>query len=297
MATRIQGRSYAKINMYLDVLPRRDDGFHDIETIFQTVDLYDVVTMEALPEALEISCTKPELATEENLAWRAADALRRHTGYTGGARIHVEKRIPIAAGLAGGSGNCAVALKGLNALWGLGCSDEELSAIALELGSDVPYCLVGGPRIAVGRGEVLEPLPALVDTWFCLVHPPISISTAAMYNSPLLAKNDAPQSGGKTQAFRDAIEYWQSGNYDAAMFNAMQAPAIHDHPKLGRFMDALEANGCSRAIMSGSGPTVFGIAETQEDAARAALAIDGARTTIAGPVDVGVVIEKETLLS
>jgi len=145
----------AKVNLYLDVVRRREDGFHDIETLFQSLDLADEVTLEPRGDGqLTLDCSLPGLcAPEDNLALRAAVLLRRHTGCGAGAHISLEKRIPVAAGLAGGSADAAAVLRGLNRLWGLGLSHGELAAPALELGSDVPYCLAGGLAAATGRGE------------------------------------------------------------------------------------------------------------------------------------------------
>lgn len=160
MPTDIAYRSYAKINLYLDVLGRRRDDYHNIETIFQSVDLADELFFSDQPSRITLVCSVPELGTvESNLVYRAATLLKERTGCPLGARIQLEKRIPIAAGLAGGSSNAAATLVALNTLWNLRLTANAIRTLALELGSDVPYCTVGGTMAAMRRGEDLRPLP------------------------------------------------------------------------------------------------------------------------------------------
>ena len=261
-------RSYAKINLYLDVLGRRPDGYHNIETIFQTIGLWDELSLADAPSGqLTLTCSRPDLEVDDsNLVCRAAALLRRHTGCTQGAAIHLEKNIPIAAGLAGGSGNAAAALVGLNTLWDLGLSDVRLQELALELGSDVPYCLTGGLMAGTLRGEQLAPLHTPHPWWYVLVHPPLAVSTAQAYNHPLLEKNGEAVLDGRTKSFQRAIDALSAGNIAEAVFNRMERPVFTMHPVLAEIKAKLLDAGCLAAAMSGSGPTVFGVCTDEAQA-------------------------------
>ncbi|MDZ4857404.1 MAG: 4-(cytidine 5'-diphospho)-2-C-methyl-D-erythritol kinase [Candidatus Hydrogenedentes bacterium] len=288
MRDSIRLRSYAKINLYLDVLPQRPDGYHDIETIFQTVALYDVLTVSH-QGGVTLSSAGPALdCGPENLVCRAAAALRDHTGYGAGARMHLEKRIPISAGLAGGSGNAAAALIGLNELWQLGLDTAELASIAITLGSDVPYCLVGGTVAATGRGEILEPLPALRATWCVLVHPGLRINTGEVYASPLLTKNTGPTVDGKTAPFQYALRQLAVGDLASAVYNRMEVPVFSAHPELQAVKQALLDAGCTATAMSGSGSTVFGICTSEQHAHSVCAGIAPLRSSAVSTVERGV---------
>ena len=281
-------RSYAKINLYLDVLERRRDGFHNIETVFQTVSLADELTFTETESGVSLECSRPDLdAGPGNLVCRAAALLQAKTGCTRGADIRLEKNIPIAAGLAGGSGNAAAALEGLNTLWDLGLSHAELRACALQLGSDVPYCLVGGTRGATGRGEQLFSLPDLPETWCVLVHPPVEVSTAAVYNSPRLPRNAERPFAGRTPMFQNALRALHEGDFERAVFNRMEAPVFEQYPDLEVIKRRLLGAGCAAAAMSGSGPTMFGICASRRAAETAAESLAPYATSIVKTVDAG----------
>ncbi len=281
-------RSYAKINLYLDVLRRRRDGYHNIETIFQTVGLCDELSFADDPSGrISLTCSKPGLETgDTNLVCRAAALLRGHTGCSRGAVLHLEKNIPIAAGLAGGSGNAAAALVGLNALWNLELTAERLQTLALQLGSDVPYCLLGGLMAGTLRGEELAPLHAPHPWWYVLVHPPLAVSTAQAYNHPLLEKNTEPPVAGRTKSFRRAIDALAAGEIGEAVFNRMERPVFAMHPVLAEIKARLLDAGCLSAAMSGSGPTMFGVCAGESEARRIAESMGStwrARTVAASP--------------
>jgi 4-diphosphocytidyl-2-C-methyl-D-erythritol kinase len=282
----LRTRSFAKINLYLDVLNRRDDGFHNIETVFQTVSLADELTFTETASGTELGCSRPDLDTgADNLVCRAATVLREKTGCARGAAIHLEKNIPIAAGLAGGSGNAAATLAALNVLWDLGLSGTELSALALQLGSDVPYCLIGGTQGATGRGEQLFALPALPETWCVLVHAPVQVSTAAVYNSPHLVRNAAPRSGGRTRTFEQALAALEARDWENAVFNRMETPVFAQYSALETIKRRLLNAGCLAAAMSGSGPTVFGICESESKANETAETLKPYATSVVKTVD------------
>ncbi len=289
MSTDMTYRSYAKINLYLDVLNRRRDGYHNIETIFQTVSLCDELHFAEAHNRISLSCTTQDLDTgEDNLVYRAAMLLREHAGVTQGARIHLDKHIPIAAGMAGGSGNAAATLIALNTLWGLRWPAERLRGLALQLGSDVPYCTMGGTALATRRGEDLQAMRPIRKTWFVLVHPEIAVSAARTYNHPKLTRNDAPCFAGRTAGFRKAIGLVGQGDWAAAVYNSMEAAVFHDFPNLAAARDRLLEHGCTAAAMSGSGPTIFGVCASKRDATRIAEKMEALRTSVVHTVPLGV---------
>ncbi len=291
MPAELTCRSYAKINLYLDVLARRPDGFHNIETIFQTVGLWDELTLTSQPSGIALECSVPCLGTgPDNLVHRAATLLQDRTGCTRGAHIILKKNIPIAAGLAGGSGNAAACLVALNDLWELELPPETLSECALELGSDVPYCMLGGTAAATGRGEELAPLDALAETWFVLVHPQLHVSAAQVYGSPLLRRNSEERADGRTAGFQHAIDLLGAGDWPGLIFNTMEEPVFHDYPELAQLKARLLEAGCCAAVMSGSGPTVFGVAASEALARTAARTLHGHTTSVVPCVAMGLAL-------
>lgn len=224
-----------------------------------------------------------------NLVYRAALLLRNHAGVRQGVRMRLEKHIPVAAGLAGGSGNAAAALIALNALWRMDLPEAKLAELALELGSDVPYCLQGGAKAATGRGECLEALPLPPPMWFVLVHPPIAVSTRSIYTSPYLVRNLEPALDGRTPSFRRALERLEAGDIAGAVFNRMETAAFRHYPPLQAIKERLLEAGCSAAAMSGSGPTMFGVCHSEAQAQLAASAFDEYDVTLARSKEHGVV--------
>jgi 4-diphosphocytidyl-2-C-methyl-D-erythritol kinase len=283
-------RSYAKINLYLDVLNQRRDGFNNIETVFLTVGLFDTLTFEAGAGGVELACSHPELPCDaSNLVLRAAQALRNMTGCAQGARIRLEKEIPIAAGLAGGSGNAAATLQALNRLWGLDLPRRALYRLALDLGSDVPYCLEGGAMAATGRGERLTPLPPVPEApWFVLIHPPIQVTARMAYTSPILERSPEQPFAGRTASFRRALRAFRGGRWADAVSNRMETAVFPVFPELAMIKRRLLDAGCPAAAMSGSGPTVFGVCATRAGADRAAALFPEYRASVVPPVCHGV---------
>lgn len=289
MTPTVAYRSYAKLNLHLDVLNRRNDGYHNIETIFQTVDLGDTLQFSERRSRISLNCNSTDIdAGEDNLVWRAADLLRRRSGCRLGVRIDLEKRIPVAAGLGGGSGNAAAALVALNALWGLGLDKKQLAEFALELGSDVPFCLDGGTAAGTGRGEVLTRLKPPPIPWFVLLHPPLSISTSRIFNHPALARRKTVPRGGHTPAFKRVLEAFEKGQVPDTLINRFETVVFADQPKLAVLKQRLLDAGCTTAAMSGTGPTLFGICNTKKQAQQAAETFPEMKTTVARRVKVGV---------
>lgn len=285
-------RSYAKVNLYLDVVCKRRDGYHNIETIFQTVNLFDEMTFLD-DKHLSMTCSGADLdGGTSNLVYRAASLLQEQTGCTRGARIHLEKKIPIAAGLAGGSGNAAATLAALNKLWDLRLPLPRLECYARMLGADVPYCLHGGAMAGTLRGENMHPLTPLKSVWFILVHPPAAVSAAHVYNHPLLGMNTERPFAGRTPSFRKALLGLQKSDYARVIFNRMERPVFAEHQTLAEIKNALLEAGCVAAAMSGSGPTLFGVCSSMRDALRIGESLKeknfDCRTHIAAPVPNGI---------
>ena len=181
----VQERAYAKINIGLDVLRRRPDGYHEVKMIMQTVDIYDDLLLEKTSApGIYLQTDNEELPTgQDNLICRAAALLMKEKGISEGVKITLTKRIPIAAGMAGGSSDAAAAMRGLNALFDMGCPVEELQRLGVKLGADIPYCIVGGTMLSEGIGEMLTPLPAPPDAHLLAAKPDINVSTAFVYGN------------------------------------------------------------------------------------------------------------------
>ncbi len=289
VSTTIAFLSYAKINLYLQVLGRRDDGYHDIETIYQTVDLSDELRFSLRPREVTLECAAQALGRpEDNLAWKTAARLKEHCNCDKGVHIELIKRIPVAAGLAGGSGNAAATLIALNQVWALGLSETDLREIGLKLGSDVPYCSVGGTIAATGRGEGLRPLEPLPETAFVLVHPPTQVSTARVYNHPLLPRSDEEPIGDMTPSFKLAIGMLQKGALADMLHNAMEDVVFAEHPELAVLKQRLLDAGCAGALMSGSGATLFGLCRNRDHAREIAAGFNEVDTSIVASVPHGV---------
>ena len=255
-------RAPAKLNLYLRVLGKRPDGYHEIETLFERIDLADELTFEPHDE-LELTCTDPELSCgEDNLVMRAARALQQASGSARGARVRLTKRIPIAAGLGGGSSDAAAALLGLNTLWDLRWTRARLAELGARVGSDVPFFLTEAPfAIGRGRGDACEPLevPPLAHV---LVVPPERLSTKAVYDEWDTAGPEigltasAPSSSMVAHALRNGPDF---AGLAKGLWNSLQPIAIRRCPVIATIQSILRRLGCAGVSVSGSGPAVFGI--------------------------------------
>jgi len=260
-------KARAKINLALDVLGKRPDGYHEVDMIMQTVDFCDFLTMNARSDGrIEVRTNALFVPSDErNLAYRAAVALRRKTGYTGGVSIDIDKRIPVAAGLAGGSTDAAAALRGLNQLWQLGLGLDELAEIGAEVGSDVPYCVWGGTALARGRGERIERQPLCPSFWVVLAKPPIAVSTADVYGALQLTSDlRRPDLVAAMAALRSG----DLGQLAEATANVLESVTIRQHPEVARLKEQMVKLGGQLVMMSGSGPTVFALVEREQRARR-----------------------------
>jgi 4-diphosphocytidyl-2-C-methyl-D-erythritol kinase len=262
--------SFAKVNRSLRVLGKRRDGYHELDTIFQTVDLTDRMDfLEREDERLVLTIDGADLpATEENLVLQAARALLARAGATRGADIHLSKKIPVGGGLGGGSSNAASTLRALSALWNLRVSEADLHSLAASLGSDVPFFLLGGRARGTGRGEILTPLPDGPQEWVLLVMPPFSLSTAEVYGAlPAGALTDSAA----------ATNLGASDPLGGPDRNDLEPAAESLQGELRRFRSALLDHGAASARLSGSGSTVFGVFGDEESARHAHEGLAGLR--------------------
>ncbi len=262
----MQKKSPCKVNLLLSILGRRPDGFHELETVLQPVDFCDELTFQPGGSGVQLSCSDATLPTDErNLVHRAASQFLAAAKIADGVKIHLEKKIPLAAGLGGGSGNAATTLLALNELFGQPLPLTALDALAAALGSDIPFFLYGQPALGVGRGEqvqLLDPFPALAGKAFFLIHPGFGISTPWAYQN--LARFPDALNGRQGRAQR-LISLLQEPDLKAAsaeFYKSLEAPALDKFPVLTLYQEFLRENGALAALMSGSGSTTFAIVST-----------------------------------
>lgn len=264
--------AYAKINLTLGILGIRDDGYHEVEMLMQAVDLHDSLVFEEIPAGIVVESDCPDLPPgPENLVFRAAVLLREYTGCRRGVKINLSKNIPVAAGLAGGSTDAAAALRALNSLWDLHLPGEELFNLGGRLGADVPFCLLGGTALARGKGELLTPVEGVKDLGVVLVKPPFGVSTARVYS---LYDHLPPGPQPDTQAMLTAL--WK-GDFNlicSLLQNSLERVAIKMYPVLEEIKKSLLEAGAAGALMSGSGPTVFGLFPGPREARAAAMGLN-----------------------
>lgn len=271
MPDTVEKASPCKVNLLLNILGRRPDGFHELETVMQPVRLWEHLRFTRRPSGVRLTCSEPSLpAGPGNLVYRAAEIFLGSTGLTEGVSIHLEKRIPLAAGLGGGSGNAATTLLALNELFDSPLTLPQLHPLASSLGSDVPFFLQDQPALAVGRGEQVRSLdrfPALRGTALLLIHPGFGISTAWAYQAlgrfPTIL-NGRP---GRAQALVERLQSRDLKAAGAEFYNSLEAPALEKHPLLALYQEFLREEGAPAVLMSGSGSTTFAVMPT-EDAAR-----------------------------
>jgi 4-diphosphocytidyl-2-C-methyl-D-erythritol kinase len=257
----------AKVNLFLEVRAKRTDGYHEIATLMVTVSLHD--TLEFKEEAtgeIRLSSDHPHLSTgPDNLIWRAAELLRQRTGTRRGVRMELTKRIPMAAGLAGGSSDAAAALAGLNQLWRLGLKDSELAALGAELGSDVAFFFAAPAAWCTGRGERVTPLTLGGPLWFVLACPAVGLSTAAVYRG--VSVPEQPRSGHEVC---DAVARGEPGAIGEQLHNRLQPVAEQLCPTVAAIQARLAQLGAAGSMMSGSGTSLFALCRDHDEALRVA---------------------------
>lgn len=254
--------SYAKINLALDILYKRDDGYHEINTIMQQIDLKDRVVIRNKDSGIDIQCNNKDVPIDRNnLVYKAWEKIREKTGINRGVGIIIDKKIPIAAGLAGGSSNGGAVLKGLNLLWDLNLSDEELMEIGKKIGADVPFCIMGGTAWARGIGEKLTKLKGFSGYNILLANVGIPVSTEWVY------KNMDLKSIHERIDIERIIKYMEEGNLlklGQSIENVMESVVMTKYPQVKMVKEDMIKFGALGSLMSGSGPTVFGLFDDEE---------------------------------
>lgn len=275
---KLQLKAYGKINLGLDVIRKRPDGYHDLDMIMQMVDVYDDVIIEK--KAGEEIVVKADTAVlsngKDNLAYMAAKMLFDEFGIKSGVEITIHKRIPIAGGMAGGSSDCATTLIGINEMFNLGLSKQQLMERGVKLGADVPYCVLGGTAIARGIGEVLTPLPTPPQCHVIIAKPPISVSTAYVYGH---IRPDEITKRPDIEQMTLAIKEQDLNKLSDLLYNVMEEVTVSEYPVIEKLKSIMLENGALNSIMSGSGPTVFGLFDDRKKAQAAMKALDSKELT------------------
>lgn len=253
----------AKINLTLDTLYKRDDGYHEVNMVMTTVDLNDQLSFEKRTDGKIVIETEHQYVPSDrrNLAYQAAELMMDTYGITSGVTISIEKNIPIAAGLAGGSADAAAAFRGINVLYNLELDIDTLAELSGKLGSDIPFCVYGGTALATGRGEQIEHLPKPPNAWVVLAKPKVNVSTRTIYQALEPGKNEP--------ASPEMVEAIRSRDYALMvqrLKNDLQEVTMKKYPDVRKLIDTMLSNGADGAMMSGSGPTVFGFAHKERQA-------------------------------
>lgn len=260
-------KAYAKINLGLDVVRRLENGYHEVKMVMQTVGIYDVLDFQRTARGIVITTDSGELPTnEDNLIYKAAKLMIEKYHITEGVKIHLKKHIPIAAGMAGGSTDAAATLKGMNRLFDLGCTLKDLMELGVKIGADVPYCVMGGTALAEGIGEKLTPLAPAPDCYVLVAKPDINVSTKYVYehlDAQEIRKH--PDIDGMVEAI---AEESLQGILDR-MENVLETVTVSAYPIIQKIKDRMKELGAINSLMSGSGPTVFGIFVEKDMARRA----------------------------
>lgn len=268
--TNITLPSFAKINWTLEILGKRPDGYHEVRTLLQTISIADELTFELAEQGISISCDHPEVPCDEtNLVYRAAKLLSDFTGAGLGARIRIAKRLPVAAGLGGGSGNAAVTLLALQRLWNVQVAPRDLFSLAAKLGADAPFFLVGGTCLGVGRGDEIYPLADIDEEFLLLVNAGIAVPTRDAY-AKLPAELTKPEAVIKMPlSFEAAYATMARPGAPVPLINDLENPVFARHPTLVEIQRRLKQAGARGVLMSGSGSTLFAIFDSAEARARA----------------------------
>lgn len=261
-------KSPAKINLYLKVLRRRPDGFHDIETVFERIDLCDEIRLRRIKKDIVVLCDHPKVPTDSrNLVYKAAYALKERYGVVSGVEITLNKRIPVAAGLGGASSNCAVSLCGLNELWGLNLKKDDIFRLGSGIGADVAFFILGAGRaLGRGKGEILEELPKAESFCYLLVNPGFEVLAKDAYSALNLGLT---QAGNNSKIGLKSFGNIRFEDLKELLFNSLEGPIEKKFKEIKEVKSAVLKTGLRAALMSGSGPTVFGVALSEKEALEA----------------------------
>ena len=258
----------AKINLTLDILGTREDGYHEVAMIMQEISLHDTLSMGKINQGISLTIviegqqgTLP--ADESNLCWKAAALVQKEYNLQEGVEIHLTKRIPMAAGLAGGSADAAAVLKGMNHLFRLGMTEARLCELGARLGSDIPFCIMGGTMLATGRGEIWTRLPSFPRLSVVLAKPPVGVSTAWAYKT-YDAGYDGPHPDN--EAMLEAIHGGDAHKAAGLLCNVLEGVTETEHPVIADYKRLMMEHGAMASMMSGSGPTVFGLVREKQQA-------------------------------
>lgn len=271
----ITKKAYAKVNLALDVLRRREDGYHEVKMIMQNLDIYDELTFSVYENGTQPSNRKITITTNKegiptdsrNLIYKAVELMFDEYGIEAEIDIHLTKNIPVEAGMAGGSTDCAATLHAINELFNLGADTKKLMELGVKLGADVPYCVMAKTALSEGIGEVLTPVEPLKDCYVLVVKPPISVSTKMVYTN--LNANEL-EKHPDVDGMIEALKISDLSGVASRMENVLETVTVHMHPEIETIKKAMKEKGALNAIMSGSGPTVFGIFDDEEVAKMAA---------------------------
>ena len=257
-------KAYAKINLSLDVTGKREDGYHLLKMVMQSIDLYDEIKVELIPKGIDLSCNLPFVPVNgKNIAHKAASAFMKRIGMSHGVRIHIEKRIPVAGGLAGGSSNAGAVLRALNELTGQPLTFQELLDLGLSLGADVPFTMTGGTALCEGIGEIITPLTDFSGHWLVLVKPPFGVSTRQIFSAFKINRvHRHPRTGRLIQGIDSGDLKMVAQN----LGNVLENVTFQRRPVLRKIKQDLLLEGALGSLMSGSGPTVFGAFESEATA-------------------------------
>ena len=261
-------KAYAKINLALDVVRRRDDGYHDVRMIMQTVRLFDRISLKRTNDRnIRISTNLPYIpSNEDNLVYKAIDIIRKKHGIKDGVEAFIEKHIPVAAGLAGGSTDAAATLVGMNQLFSLGISQSRLIEYGASFGADIPFCIMRGTALSEGIGEILTPLPPIPNCWILLIKPVFSLSTKYVYQNLQLSKDTVHPDIDK---MIEAINAGSLLDIAASMGNVLESAVWNRSHSIAALKEAVKEQGAEASLMSGSGSTIFGIFQDKDKADRA----------------------------
>ena len=261
--------AYGKINLGLDVVRRREDGYHEVKMIMQTVKLHDRLTFcDTDSNVIEIEANSADIpVTEDNIIYKACELMRSTYGITKGVKVKLDKQIPVAAGMAGGSTDAAATLVAMNRLFDLNLTEEKLMELGVKIGADVPYCVMQGTALSEGIGEVLTAVPPMPDCYIAIAKPPVGVSTKWVYQNLRVSELERhPDIDGMV----DALKAGDLKGVADRMENVLETVTIPEHPEIEEIKDIMKDRGALNSLMSGSGPTVFGVFE-DKDMAQAAV--------------------------
>ena len=261
--------AYGKIKLGLDVVRRREDGYHEVKMIMQTVKLHDRLTFcDTDSNVIEIEANSADIpVTEDNIIYKACELMRSTYGITKGVKVKLDKQIPVAAGMAGGSTDAAATLVAMNRLFDLNLTEEKLMELGVKIGADVPYCVMQGTALSEGIGEVLTAVPPMPDCYIAIAKPPVGVSTKWVYQNLRVSELERhPDIDGMV----DALKAGDLKGVADRMENVLETVTIPEHPEIEEIKDIMKDRGALNSLMSGSGPTVFGVFE-DKDMAQAAV--------------------------